>query len=477
MSDRYTLKVSKINGLLQALSPAEIPLFRARLARGKGDLRGNLLPLFDVLLPVARESGVDADKRSVFKRCFPGKKFSDQQYRYFISDLSGHLEIFIAKRGFEKDKALFTEVLSRELASRGAVKAYNSRRLDFETEREEAPVRDISYYRHCFESELIHLEKATAGMKRNKESNIAETVDYLDRFYLAQKLRLSCEIYNVRNVLAVEYKVFLLDEIRAHLKNKTYADTPVILVYYKVLMTLLESEQEEHFFQLRQLLAQHEKNFRLQELREFYQYVLNYCIKKINLGNIGWQRTLFEIFKTTIENGVLMSEGYLSHLDYKNIVTISLRQKEYDWVKIFIDKYNKVLLPQERHNAYIYNLANVYFNTGEYSKSLKLLQQVEFSDLYYQLDSKSILLKTWFELDETESFLYHASAFRIFLKRNKLVSDYQRTIYQNLIRYSAMLHRAGNSKRKIAEVRKRAEKNRNIADLQWLLNKIDAQIS
>jgi hypothetical protein len=97
---------------------------------------------------------------------------------------------------------------------------------------------------------------------------------------------------------------------------------------------------------------------------------------------------------------------------------------------------------------------------------------VEFSDVYYQLDSKSILLKTYFELEETESFFYHASAFRVFLKRNKLVSDYQRTIYLNLIRYASQLMRAEGQQKKIAVIKKKIETNRNIADLNWLLGKI-----
>lgn len=467
------MKGDKITGLIRALEPAEIPLFRSRLESGRGETDKKLLSLFDGICPLLRKSEAGPDKREIFKTCFPGKKFNDQQYRYLATDMVYRLEKFIAQRAFEKDGALYAQVLKRELAARKAVKAYNAHRLAFEEIKENSDRRDIPYYQHCYESEFIHLAKATAGMKRDEKSNIGEVVEYLDRFYLARKLQLCCEIFNVKNVLSVDYKVFLLDEILLHLRNKSYSDTPVILVYFRILMTLLESENEEHFHQLRALLKKHESNFTLNELREMYQYVLNYCIKKINLGNISWQKTLFEIYKITIENKVLMSEGHLSHWDYKNIVTISLRQKEYDWCRNFIVTNKAFLLSAERENAYIYNLANLYFNAGEYSRSLKLLQQVEFSDVYYQLDSKSILLKTYFEMEETESFVYHATAFKTFLQRNKLVSDYQRTIYLNLIRFSSKLLRAEGNKKKIDVLKKKVEENRNIADLQWLLRKIN----
>jgi hypothetical protein len=464
-------KPGKISGLIRALEPAEIPLFRSRLEKGKGETDKKLLSFFDFVAPLVRDSENEPDKKEIFRNCFPGKKFNDQEFRYLSSDLVIRLEKFVAMRGFEKDESIYRQVLSRELAARKAVKSYNAHRLIFEEKKSSHEILDIAHYQHCYESELIHLANATAGMKRDEKSNIGEVVEYLDRFYLGRKLQLCCEIFNVRNVLSVEHKIFLLDEILSHLKNKSYSDTPVILVYYRILMTLLESENEEHFHQLRILLKKHEANFTLSELREMYQYVLNYCIKKINLGNISWQKTLFEIYKITIENKVLLSEGHLSHWDYKNIVTISLRQKEPDWAKSFVENQKKFLLLSERENAYRYNLANIFFNTGEHSRSLKLLQQVEFSDVYYQLDSKSILLKTYFELEKTESFFYHATAFRTFLKRNKLVSEYQRTIYLNLIRYSSQLMRAIDDKKKIALIRKKVEENRNVADLQWLLGK------
>lgn len=466
------MKSSKINELIRALEPAEVPQVRQQLSAASGENAEKLLRLFEIFLPVARESGVDPDKKETFKKCFPGKAYNDQLYRYLQSDLVARLEAFIAKRGFERDDRLYRQVLSRELASRNAVKAYNTYRLRFEEEKETAVVRDAEWFRYCYEAEFIHLAKATAGMKRDEHSNIGNVVSYLDRFYLARKLQLCCEIFNVRNVLSVEHNVFLLEEILTHLRNKSYSDTPVILIYYRILMTLLESGKEEHFHQLRKLLTEHETEFDLKELREMYQYVLNYCIKKINLGDIAWQKTLFETFRVTLANKVLLSEGYLSHWDYKNIVTISLRQKEYDWAKKFIERYRKELLPAGRENAYRYNLANLSFNTGDYSRALKLLQEVEFSDVYYQLDAKSILLKTYFELDDAEPFFYHASAFRIFLQRNKLISDYQRTIYLNLIRYTSQLLRAAGARKKIMEIRKKVEANRNVADLNWLLGKL-----
>lgn len=73
-------------------------------------------------------------------------------------------------------------------------------------------------------------------------------------------------------------------------------------------------------------------------------------------------------------------------------------------------------------------------------------KKVEFTDVFYQLDSRVLQLKIYFESDDYENLFYHISAFRIFLKRNNSISENQRTIYRNLVRFKAKLARTGISR-------------------------------
>jgi hypothetical protein len=121
-----------------------------------------------------------------------------------------------------------------------------------------------------------------------------------------------------------------------------------------------------------------------------------------------------------------MNHDYLSQWEYKNIVTLGLRLKENKWVRDFIRKHLHHLAPHERKNALTYNSAMLGYHEKNYRLTLKLLREVEFSDLYYALDSRSLLMKVYYETDDPETLLYHISAFKIFLRRNKFISDYQR---------------------------------------------------
>ncbi|MEM7040176.1 MAG: hypothetical protein AAF570_24625 [Bacteroidota bacterium] len=112
---------------------------------------------------------------------------------------------------------------------------------------------------------------------------------------------------------------------------------------------------------------------------------------------------------------------------------------------------------------------------GAYSNAKKLLREVEFTDVYYHLDSKALLLKTYFELRDWEPLESLIEAFRIYLRRNKMISDYQRKVYLNFLKFAKKLyryhHRRGPS---IPVILADMETTREIADLRWLRQKAEA---
>lgn len=471
MSDIYK---NKVLGVIGGLHASELPLFRAWIGSG-AETDQLLLRLFDYYCSVVRkpESMPTLNKTEAWKACFGKQRFNDGRFRYLNSDLVMRLEEFITWRGCSTNSLMREEILLHELGKRNALKAWNTHFSVFDYYLKEEKKQDADYFSHAWEMEFTHLSMMSAGKVAPEAEAITRAAGYLDRFYLIRKLQLCCEIFNVQNVFAQQHQVFLLDEILLHLSARSYDDVPVIVIYYRILMTLRESANEEHYHTLRELLRQHEAAITTAELRDMYKYVLNYCIKKINLGNISWQGELFDIYKTTLSNRVLLTEGFLSHRDFKNIVTISLRLQELKWAEEFIAKYIPELQPAERENARMYNTANLLFHKNDFSGALRLLQQVDFSDIFYDLDARSIVLKTWFELDEEDSFEYHATAFRTFLRRNKSVSEYQRTIYENLIYYTSRLMKAGTRSKQIEKIRDDVMHKKNIADLRWLLAKIE----
>jgi hypothetical protein len=459
---------AKTFGLLQSLSSREKRRFGNEL-KLTSEKAGRLPELFEFLV-----ENPALDKENLAKKLFPKEAFDDKRIRYLLSNLNVALEKFLLVRHLETNPAISNALLMQELIQRGAEKAFHGvvnkqEQLLGEADRP----RDSNFFLYQFLTEEGLLMAAGKNFKRHETSNIETVVDRLDKFYLARKLQLCCEIYNKHNMLGTNYEVFLLDEIIQYLGHYPMDDTPAISIYFKILKTLTESENESHFKDLRLLLDANESLFTADELRDMYQYALNYCIKKINLGSGEYQRTLFEIYQRTLENRVLLIQNRISQWDYKNIVTLCMRLKELDWAHLFIQKYKDYLVEEERENAFKFNLAYLNFMRKEYSKTLNLLRKLDFTDVFYQLDTRAILLKTYFEIGDELALDYHIKAFRVFLKRNKKISNYQRLIYSNLLAFTKQIIQCGMSHKKLDKLKQTIEFKRQTADLPWLLEKID----
>ena len=133
-------------------------------------------------------------------------------------------------------------------------------------------------------------------------------------------------------------------------------------------------------------------------------------------------RDRFEIYQTLLEKGIIFKNGELLPWDYKNIVTLGLRLKEFEWIEGFIKNFNHKLPAKFQENALTYNLANLYFSQKRYDDVIRLLSTVEYKGLYYALDGRWLLLRTYYELQEMEAMESLVESFRIFLLRNKLLS-------------------------------------------------------
>lgn len=471
------LSATRLFSLLKALSRSEWTELETFINSGLTGPTGRSFELLRFLSDYkGRLDDPELTREMIFGGLFPGIKYEDKKLRYAMTDLYRMATNFLKFKSLNSKPELSDVLLQEELARRGADKPY----LATYQRDEKEPWRDAGidalYYHYRHLEEYIYLSDYLPRKQREEHNHLESATRYLDIYYLSRKLQLLCAIVNERNVRAVDYSVFLQDELMQQLKNGAFNDVVLIRCYYLILMTLVNPDDESVFSSLQQLLNNHGKEFKLTELRDMYQYLMNYCIKKINQGNTGYVYTLFGVYKTVLGEKIIFTDGVLSQWDYKNIVVIGIRSGEHDWVQQFIENYKESLREGEQENAYTYNLAYLQFSKGAFRKALSLLRQVEFTDIYYQLDMRAIILKCYYEMDDEEALLYHAAAFRIFISRDKLISDYQRTIYRNLIRFTTAMVKARGNRKRMEQLSEEVNSVRQIADINWLKKSIAEEL-
>jgi hypothetical protein len=96
------------------------------------------------------------------------------------------------------------------------------------------------------------------------------------------------------------------------------------------------------------------------------------------------------------------------------------------------------------------------------------LNKVEFSDIYYSLDTKKMMLKIYFEQDAIDPLLSLLASFRIFIKRNQSVSEANKQAYNNFITVIQQFIKYQNQKT-VPELKNNIENLKPLADRNWLL--------
>ena len=374
-------------------------------------------------------------KEAIYKHIYKNEPYQSTRINNLVSDLFTLLLDFLAYQNYQKMSQFQKLCMMDELFKHELPKSMLKIAKRFRKAEQQSTFKHGS---HFFEEYLYYKqldEHFLSKPKRVFDENLQLKSDNLDLFYISTKLKIACDMVSRNKVIQADYDCHFLEEIRLELKKypERFSSYPAISVYTHILL-MLEEGTEERYFNLKNLLQQHLDIFPKEELRVLYDYARNFCIQKINQGNPVYYREILNLYQLLLEEKIIFKNDYLTQWDYKNIVTVAVRLKEFDWTENFIRTYKKHLPPKEQENAFAYNLASFYYEKKEYKKSLRLLYEVRFTDTSYHLGAKIIQLKSYYELDEDDALYALIDAFKIYLLRSKQISEYRKRANLNFIK-------------------------------------------
>lgn len=417
------------------------------------------------------ERPAELDRQRLHKKLFPKKKFSHKAVRYLLTDVNKAIYEFFSYKQLQRQpnrqRLLLLNELNHRKCDRTFSKTFNAAMTEFQKVGQ-TDAETLFHY-----SEVLGL-KARAELESGQRSSEAfdRSAMYMDQYFVARKLQISAEKINLNYILKNDWEDPFLEIILQQIDGGMFRDVPYIQLYRLIIKSLTEPENETAFDALKQRVAELIGNLPEAEVTDLYQYLLNYCIRRINAGRLPFQDELLAVYQSALEHGALLTNSKISQWDFKNVVTIALRTGNTAYAREFIHRYKQSLPSAQRINALAYNLANLHFSEKNYRAAISQLQKVDLDDVFYRLDASSILLKSYYELDDQDALFYHATAFRSMLNRNRTISDQQRRLYLNLIKHTLSLSRSAGEKAKVKAVRQRILQKPNVADLRWLESKI-----
>lgn len=434
---------------------------------------------YQFLLPNHPEFQATAvEDKKAYAYVFPQAKYKEKEIGYLMSDLVKLIERFLIIEQVDQNPLLGKAQLMEIYDQWDLDKAFNKTIRDSHKILKDSKHRHQEFFYHSF---ILYSQENNYFDKQKKhkmDDSLQLAIDHLDLYYISQKLRYCCEMTNRKNVVVSQYDIRLVDELLSFLEKDPMADEPAVAIYHNILLSLKEPDSSDRYQKVRALLEAHSDLFPLDEARGMFLYVVNYCVNKVHSGKSEFLGELLSIYKLILEKKYVLDNGFISPWTYMNICTAGIRNNEYEWTEKFIKDYKKHLHPKFASNAYSFNLAYLFFNQEKYQKAQELLHQVELDDIFYTSESKELLLRIYYKMEEVDAFYSLAESFQVFIRRNKLISQQKKDMYSNLIKFLRRLFKIGEDNRSsLVRLKTDIEATPRISKKSWLIMQVNENIA
>jgi hypothetical protein len=409
-------------------------------------------------------------KEKVFKKIFPGKSYADTKMRLVISDALKIVNQYIGISRIVEDTYPF-EMLLLEHFSDAENNEHTMKRFDeFEKKLKSFPYRNEQYFYFSFRLEEL---KNNFFVRRSKDHDLSPIFRNLESFYFLNKLKLTCVRLSHNFIFKKEMGDAFVEEIIDKLERKLYNDSPIILGYSYGVLLLSGSKADKQFHLLYDLLENCSDQVSDYEKKVFSKILENYCIRQINSGH----EQFYEMLYPLLENRLMEAEE-ISSSEVKTFITLCLRMEKPAVAHRFIQEKKNAIVPADiREDAFNYSMALLHFYRKEYNSVLTMLQQVEYLNVFYKIDSRKLLIQAFYELKEWDSLDSAMNAFRVFMHRNKEISDLHKKNNQNFINFLYKLVSAPvNKQKRLQQLRQQLRNSRDVAERKWLMEKLDERM-
>lgn len=473
----------KLISFLGSFSSSELHAFDDFLRSPYFNQNSELVKLFMLLqtpladLPGAElQQAAELEKKVVWKKLFGRQTYNDAKLRRYCSELLHLAYQFKYVNNCMSDNKEEVVYLLDTTKQPGMEKHFRGIDRKFKNlkQSEQQPSRD--YFEQLYAYHMVHHRKQEATGEKLDNFRQIECADYyLDCHYYLQKLKHYCDALGYQNFMARKPDIRLPEDFLEKLSHSDLLkEQPWLRMYYFTARMLAAENGEPWFYKLKEQLFSEVEQLPKEDANALCIHLSNFCIdKKINVGETAFFHELFDVYRRSIESGLLIKDGLLSHQDYKNIISVGLHIKQFAWVEYFIQHYTEKLSAEHRENALTYNLAKVYFHQAQYEKVIEQLREVEYQSPVYALGSKLLLLLTYFEMGEFLALDSLLDSFRIYLRRNRQISREVKQQYLNVIRFTRKLSRVnpGDEKR-LLKIEEQVQNCKTLAARQWLQEKI-----
>ncbi len=460
--------MKKLLQTIDTLSKHEKRSFNQWLASPFFNQRDDVTTLYQWLLQHPK-TPIDA---AAFSHLYSGAAFDGQQLRLVSSYLQRQAEAFLAYQRWRNSMGAFESDLAKEMRHRGLENHFKESLRTAKQVLGQQPLRNSEYHSRLGQV-LWEEARFESHLKPSDVTYLEQLSNNADLGWILQKLRYLCLNRMQQTMYTLDHVLPLRTEVEAIILHRDLLANTAVATWYYCLKMLEEPEAPHYFGQFKQSFLGHNQLFNDDEIRDLYLFALNYCIRRVNVGQKSFFHDIMGFYKDGLQKGYILDNGVLSRSTYHNIVAAGLQTLEFEWVEDFIVRYQNSLERTHRDSSFSFNKARLEFARKRYDNALALLQHAHYYDPLLNLTAKTMSLKIYYELGEYDLLQAHLEALKNYIRR-KVTLGYHRTNYLNLVKYTQKLVTVNRfSAKDVAQLKGKIQVEPVLTEREWLLEQFE----
>ncbi|MEO6696239.1 MAG: hypothetical protein ABIY50_11675 [Ignavibacteria bacterium] len=370
----------------------------------------NIVKLFDYLsskYPDISEEHVSY--AAISQNVFSKDQINQDGIRKLLSDFMKLMEDYFMHSYLQRDIVANRISMLNTLRERGFTKRFEMNMNDlFKSQKRLFQKNDIDYTNQSnLESQYFEYYKSRF---RNEHAECLQNIsDMRDFSFIFSKLHIFFEMYMNEEIGRKKFDKKFYNEIISFIetnKNTISKLHPNIYIIYLVLL-MHDTLDDKFFFKLEDYLKKNEKRFTTTSLGFYYNYLISFCMLKINKGDVSFRKIAFELYKTRMDKNLFLIDNSITDSEFTSVVNTVIALKEFKWLEVFIEKYKDKLDPEFAKDIYNLTKAKIFFYKKDYDQVFEHLKNVEFKDAGYYFNSKFILARVYYDSKELDGLNYY----------------------------------------------------------------------
>ncbi len=468
---------SKLLTLIGSLQQEEIHWFRKFLKSPFYNTNELYVKLFDHIRKYYPElSSPKLSKEDTCQKLFPNEKVNVQKIRKTMHGLAALAEEFlvaiqIRKKPFEKKK-----LLVKGLGERNVYTLFKKGTNELLGELEALPYRDVNYYKEVHELNLEFYGHAQTNKQKGNDATLVSAVNHLNYYYLIQQQRLDFTVKWHEKLIGNKFRTKTLEQSKTDLKNET-----VFKLYALVIKSLGKADNDAIYLEMETLFKNKVHQLGKNDQFEIFILLFNHLSSRFNHGKTTYRSKMFSLNKFGLDQNLILRNDQITEATFLNIASISIAEGAFEWTEWFIKEYTKALPQKIKQDVISLSFGLLYFYRKQFSESTNLLSSHTFLKPLYNLNSKTILLRSYFEqflIDDSyyDLLIAQSNAFEKFIRRNDFISKSKKEPFLNFILFTRKITNAIYQNTLDQNLFNLIKNKRSVILKDWLLEKISQNI-